>query len=247
MRFYYDLHIHTALSPCGDESMTPNNIVNMSLIKELDIIAITDHNCCGNVASVLKAAEDTGLVVIPGMEVETAEEIHVVCLFPNMEKAKAVEAVVLASLPQIPVNTDIFGAQSFLDSEDDETGTYPYLLVTASSLDLESLIRLVKANEGVAIPAHVDRSSYSILSNLGFIAPDLDVNTIEVSMMTDKEDFLEKNKRLLMRKLKVIQSSDAHMLENINERINYIELDYENEKDDVSIKNAFMKWLYSIS
>ena len=87
MKAYYDLHIHSALSPCGDEDMTPNNIVNMSLLKGLDVIAVTDHNSCGNVRAVMEVAGDR-LLVIPGLEVETAEEVHVLCYFPTLEQAE---------------------------------------------------------------------------------------------------------------------------------------------------------------
>ena len=87
-QFAYDLHIHTCLSPCGDELMTPPNIANMAYIKGLDLIAVTDHNTALNAAAVMRAAEELPLEVIAGIEVTTAEEIHVVCLFPDAESAE---------------------------------------------------------------------------------------------------------------------------------------------------------------
>ena len=111
MKLYYDLHIHSALSPCGDMDMTPNNIVNMSIIKGLDIIAVSDHNSVGNVRSCLKVAERSDLVVVPAMEVETSEEVHVLCLFPDIESAEKMAEQVYAALGDIKNRPEIFGDQ----------------------------------------------------------------------------------------------------------------------------------------
>lgn len=231
-KLYYDMHIHSALSPCGDNDMTPNNIVNMSIIKGLDIIAVTDHNSCGNVESVMKVA-DGKILVVPGMEIETSEEIHVVSYFPDLESALKTEAVVKENLPFIENNTEIYGNQYFMDENDEITGEEKSLLVSATTLDLYSVIRLVKDNGGVPVPAHIDRSSYSVLSNLGFLPEDLGVSAIEITPRRRK--LLEDD----YQKYNILSNSDAHYLENISECEFYMEL------IDKSIKEV-LKYLCKI-
>ena len=209
MKLYYDLHIHSALSPCGDMDMTPNNIVNMSIIKGLDIIAVSDHNSVGNVRSCMKVAEDSDLVVVPGMEVETSEEVHVLCLFPDIESAEKMAEQVYAALGDIKNRPEIFGEQAFMDVEDEICGTEEKLLVTATSLSIDKVKAIADEVGGVAVPAHLDRSSYSALSNLGML-PDIGFNTVEVSKKTLPENYAYLGK-------KIIQNSDAHYLEDISE------------------------------
>lgn len=211
MKLYYDFHIHTALSPCGDNDMTPNNIVNMAMLKGLDAIAITDHNSCGNVRAVIKAADDK-IIVIPGMEIETSEEVHMVALFPNIEGAEKMEGILEDSCPPIKNRSEIFGNQYYMDENDEITGEEERMLVTATGLDVYAVVENVTALGGVVYPAHIDRTSYSIVSNLGFIPPDINVSTVEVTaknrgrMMSEYEGF------------NIITSSDAHYLWDISER-----------------------------
>lgn len=220
MKYAYDFHIHTALSPCGDNDMTPNNIVNMALLKELDIIAITDHNSCENAAAVMKVAEGSDLIVIPGMEIETSEEIHMVCLFPDIISAYQMQEIVYEHLPPLENRVSIFGEQLILNDQDDIIGENKRLLLTATSLSIYDVVKYVRQFNGVAIPAHIDRSSYSVLSNLGWIPEDLDVHTLEVSKNVD----LEKAK-LKYSQYNVIRSSDAHYLQDIFEREQFLELE----------------------
>lgn len=209
MRFYYDLHMHTALSPCGDADMTPNNIVNMSILKGLDIIAVSDHNTAGNIKSVMQVAEGTDLLVIPGMEIESSEEVHILCLFPNLEAAMQASETVHAHLNPILNRPEIFGEQTLLDAQDEPVGIEENLLVTATSLSIAEVKKLADGLGGVAIPAHVDRNSYSVLSNLG-VLPDIGFETIEVSKKGNPNNFAYLRK-------KMIQNSDAHYLEDISE------------------------------
>lgn len=222
MELSYDLHIHTALSPCGDEDMTPNNIVNMAVIKGLDIIAITDHNTCGNASAVMEAARNLPLTVVPGMEVETAEAIHVVCLFPRLENALAVEKVILNSLPPIKNRKDIYGPQLFMDAKDEVIGEQEQLLVISSGLSVNELEELVWDNQGAAVPAHVDRESYSVTASLGGMPQDLRARFVEVSKAADLEKFLEQYPEFL--EYSILRNSDAHYLENISEREQLLEL-----------------------
>lgn len=231
MKIYYDLHIHSALSPCGDEFMTPNNIVNMAILKGLDVIAICDHNSCGNVRAAQKAAGDN-IIVIPGMEIETAEEVHMVSLFPTVEAAEEMEKILRNSCEPILNRPEIFGNQYYMDSNDEIVGEEPNLLVTATGLDIYQAVEEVTKLGGVIYPAHIDRTSYSVLSNLGFLPPDLNVGAVEITAKAreakegDYEDF------------NIITSSDAHYLGDIAEKEYYLEVLYKNTNEILTILSS---------
>lgn len=210
MRYFYDLHLHSALSPCGDEDMTPNNIVNMALLKGLDIIALSDHNSAGNLRAVAKAA-GSRLLVIPAIEVESAEEVHIVCYFPSVDRAEQFSEELKAQLPPIENRPDIFGRQLYLNEQDEVTGEEHQLLVCASGLSIEQVFSLTANYGGASVPAHIDRSSSSILSNLGFIPPDLPVSALEITAKKLAE--LEQK----YAGFRILTNSDAHYLEDIAE------------------------------
>ena len=119
----YDLHIHSCLSPCGDDEMTPANIVGMAAVKELELIAVTDHSTCKNCGAVLRLAEEYGVLAMPGMELTTAEEVHVVCLFEDLHAAMDFDEYVYSKLPDIANVEKIFGKQQIMDEEETVTGT----------------------------------------------------------------------------------------------------------------------------
>lgn len=220
MKAFYDFHIHTVLSPCGDDDMTPNNIVNMAVLKGLDVIAVTDHNCCGNAAACIECAKGTDLVVLPGMEVETSEECHVVCIFESIEQALEMERVVEAHLPDIKNRPDIFGHQVFMDKDDNITGEKENLLVTATTLTVEQVKEYAVAFGGAAFPAHIDKASYSVISNLGFIDDSYGFKTVEIKDPEKKTALYEKHN---LSRFNIIHNSDAHYLWDISERIHFIE------------------------
>ena len=221
---YYDFHIHSALSPCGDKDMTPNNIVNMAAISGLDTIAVSDHNTVGNVRSAIEAGKLCGVNVIPGMEVETSEEVHILTLYPSIEIAEDVAKEVYKKLPDIKNRADIFGEQIYMDEEDNIIGYEEKLLISPTTLALEDLFDLVKSAGGLFIPAHVDRHSYSVLTNLGFIPDDLDIKSIEISKATtDIESYL--NARADLKKYNVFRNSDAHYLEDISIKEAFLDVD----------------------
>ncbi len=207
MKINYDLHVHTALSPCALVEMTPNNIVNMSLLCELDAIAITDHNSCENVEAVMRVAKETELIVIPGIEVETMEEVHMVCLFENMDQAYEIQAAVYEKLPQRRNNIKIFGEQQLFDEEDEEVGQVDRLLSFATGITVDALTEMVVRGGGVCIPAHIDRPSFSIISNLGMLPEHLSFPVLEVSRFNQLSDYTKKYGSHFL-----IQSSDAHEL-----------------------------------
>ena len=224
MKCYYDFHIHSALSPCCDNDMTPNNIVNMAYLKGLNAIAITDHNSTKNVRAAIKIGEELGITVIAGMEIETKEEVHILSLFPTVELAEKAEKIIKSHLPKIINKENIFGEQIIIDENDNIVGKEEQMLITATSLSINDVFSLVRNCGGVAIPAHIDRHSYSVLSNLGFIPDELNISTVEISKKTeDVEEYL-KNLSFAQKYL-VIRNSDAHYLGDISEKINYIEVD----------------------
>lgn len=215
VKVYADLHIHTALSPCGDSDMTPYNIAQMAVLKGLQMIAITDHNSAGNAGAVMEAAKDLPLTVVPGLEVESAEEVHMVCLFKTLEDSHKMWKIVRDAMPGIQNRPDIFGEQQYLNAMDEVVGVEKDLLVTASSLSVQQVKREAEALGGVCYPAHVDRSSYSILSNLGFIAPEDGFLSVEVSKKLPLSEAVSKFPQIAGYRL--LTASDAHYLEDIFE------------------------------
>ena len=210
----YDFHIHSVLSPCGDADMTPNNIVNMAAMMGLSVIALSDHNSIGNVSSAMKAGEKAGVRVIPAMEVETMEEVHILTLFPDMPSAEEVYREVYNKLPPIKNKPEIFGHQFYMDEDDNIVGEEEKLLVSPSAVSINELFSMVKTVGGIFVPAHVDRHSYSVLTNLGFIPDDLDIKYIEISKQVDDVSAYLSS-RPDISGYKILRSSDAHYLENM--------------------------------
>lgn len=217
MKYAVDLHIHTCLSPCADDDMTPNNIVNMALLKGLDIIGITDHNSCDNVEAVIKVAKDK-LLVVPGMEVQTREEVHLLCYFKDLPTLSEFGLIIEHGLPNLLNRREIFGNQYIMDSEDSILKERKELLLSSVDMGVDEVVSRVRAMEGVVVPAHVDRRSFSLISQLGFISENLNFSTLEI------ENFHSLN-RLNLQEYKYIMSSDAHSLGDILERESFIELD----------------------
>jgi predicted metal-dependent phosphoesterase TrpH len=207
-----DLHLHTALSPCGEGDMTPQAIVRQACLAGLDMIAICDHNTSGNTKAVQEAAGDA-LTVIAGIEITTAEEVHVVGLFPDVEKAHQASTKVLSTLPQVtPEDTKRFGEQWFMDAHDHVLACETRMLATASALDLAQTVSLIKRNEGLAIAAHIDRRSFSIISQLGLLPEDARFDALELSAAAVRAGRIDEFSRY---GLPLIASSDSHFPEDI--------------------------------
>lgn len=211
----YDLHIHSCLSPCGDDDMTPANIVGMAMIKGLDVIAVTDHNSCKNCPAVLAAAKEYGILAIPGMEINTSEEIHAVCLFPTLETAMAFDAIVYEKLQYVENRPDIFGKQQIYNEQDEICGEVPGLLINAVDISFEYLWDLVVQFDGVMFPAHIDKQANSMLGVLGDFPPGSSFGTVELKDL--KKLHLLKEKYPALGNYQVISNSDAHYLEDIRE------------------------------
>ena len=215
MQLTYDLHIHSCLSPCGDKDMTPANIAGMAAVKGLNVVALTDHNTSKNCRPFLKMAEAYGITAIPGMELCTEEEVHVVCLFPDLYAAEDFDRYVYDRMLKIPNKEHIFGEQLIMNDEDEIIGKEPNLLICNTSINFESLYDLVEERKGIMIPAHIDKNANSLLANLGFIPPESRFTCAEIKDPSKTME-LKKNNPYLEH-CRIIHNSDAHYLEYINE------------------------------
>lgn len=222
MKYYYDLHIHSCLSPCGDMDMTPNNIVNMAKLLGLDVIALTDHNSSLNCKAAIEAGKEIGLVVIPGMELTTSEDIHAVCLFPTIEKAISWSEFVDSKRVKIRNKAEIYGRQVIMNSSDEQIGEVEDLLLPSSNISIMEAYIKAKEFGGICYPAHIDRDSLSILSVLGEIDEYCGFKTAELADINKESDL--KNQHPILNNMNIITCSDAHYLENMKEAQNYFEL-----------------------
>lgn len=235
MKIYYDFHIHSCLSPCGDNDMTPNNIVNMAALKGLDAIAITDHNCGENAQAAIEAAKELPLTVIPGMEIETSEEIHMVALFKDVSSLYKMQEIIAANLPPIKNKPAIFGEQIIMDKNDIIIDFKEQFLITACSLNIFEVSKKVREIGGAVFPAHIDKSSFSVLSNLGSIPDELNFSTVEIKKKPIPQNLIDMG---ICSKYNTLCNSDAHYLWDISEKENYIECK-SNEIEDILHKISF--------
>lgn len=207
---FVDLHIHSCLSPCADDDMTPANICGMAHIKGLDAIAVTDHNTARNLPYVKEAADYYGLILLPGMEVTTREEVHLLGYFPTVEAAMEAGEVFSSHLPPIPNNPKFFGNQFIRNTDDEIVGEETRMLIGATDLDLQECTEVIRSFGGVAVPAHINRGSNGLLVNLGIMPFEPAFPVVEVAKQ------LPINEKVI-RGRTVLHSSDAHQLGAIME------------------------------
>lgn len=193
--------------------MTPNNIANMAALSGCEIIAITDHNTCKNAASVMKAGESCGLLVLPGMELCTSEEAHVVCLFETLESAMGFDAYIYKNMPHVKNKAEIFGEQRMLDENDELIGLEENLLLVSSFIGVNEVVSLAEEYGGTAFPAHVDRDSYSVLASLGTIPPEARFAAAEVTRDCDLDKLRQQYPELSQ--MRIVSDSDSHYLESL--------------------------------
>lgn len=209
-----DLHVHTALSPCADAAMTPPAIVARALAESLDMIAVCDHNSTRNTAAVQAAAQGTALTVLAGMEVTSAEECHVVCLFPDAEAAARAGAEVGATLPRADEGYEqFFGEQQVLDADGGEREREALALALATSFSLDDVVALVHRHGGLAVAAHIDRRSFGVIGQLGFFPAEAGFDAVELSRHVAPGS--EREDEFRGHGLPVLHSSDAHYPEDI--------------------------------
>lgn len=238
-KLYYDLHIHSCLSPCGDNDMTVNNIAGMGKLAGLDIMALTDHNSTKNLPSFFTACEKYGIVALGGMELTTAEEVHIVCLFSTLEDALAFGEAVDERRIKIKNRQDIFGEQIILNEDDEQIGIEEHLLINATTISIDEAYELVKSFNGICYPAHIDRESNGIIAMLGVFPESPDFKTVEIYDKS-KQEALENQFEILKHKKK-IYCSDAHYLEKIRDKENYFE--FEDNLSDDKIRKAVIEIL----
>jgi 3',5'-nucleoside bisphosphate phosphatase len=180
-KFRAELHVHTVVSPCAEVEMIPPLIVQQALQNQIDLIAITDHNSTANVESVMKAAQGSGLTVLAGMELQTIEEVHSLCIFPDLERALAFQKIVDKALPLLPNAPEHLGEQFIVDETGEFIRREERLLIISTDLSLTDAWETVTSLDGLLIPAHVNRKAFGLLENLGFVPTDIPLQTLEIS------------------------------------------------------------------
>ncbi|MEN3186267.1 MAG: PHP domain-containing protein [Atribacterota bacterium] len=210
--FVADLHIHSVLSPCAQREMLPQCIILEALEKKIDMIALCDHNACDNVEVTVALGNRFGIWVIPSIEVETREEVHLLCYFPTVLQLQNFNHLVSASLLPMPLREDIWGEEWVIGEDGQVSEKKAHLLTYPTTLSVEEVVTLVRTFGGVVVPAHVDRKHYSIVSQLGFIPPDLMIPAVEISQRAPWKEVAE---QLGLQRFQVLCSSDAHQLSEI--------------------------------
>jgi 3',5'-nucleoside bisphosphate phosphatase len=210
-KFRADLHVHTVLSPCAEVEMIPPLIVQQALEQKIDLIAITDHNASANVEGVQKAAQGTGLTVLPGMEVQSREDVHLLTLFETLDALNTWQKEVDHALPEKQNNSNLFGEQFVVDETGEFIRNEPRLLLTSTHFSIDEIFERVNTLGGIVIPAHVERKSYGLLPILGLIPENWNVSALEISRRTSPENAGETFPAL--RKYPLIQSGDVHRLD----------------------------------
>jgi 3',5'-nucleoside bisphosphate phosphatase len=209
--FRAELHVHTVLSPCAEVEMIPPLIVQEAVDMGIHILGITDHNATANIQSVITAAKDTDLTIFPGMELQTQEEVHVLCLFDTLEQVEELQRQVNKTMPNLSNRPDYFGEQFVVDATGEFIRREDSLLLTSSSLTIKSALDLVNRMEGLLIPAHVNRKAFGLLPTLGFIPQELENSfAFEISRHLSVEKAPVEFPSLVGHKL--IQSGDVHRL-----------------------------------
>ncbi len=228
-RYYYDLHIHSCLSPCGDDDSTPNNILGMATLCELNIVALTDHNTVKNCPAFFKAAKKYGIIAVAGMELTTSEDVHVVCLFEKLDDALAFGEYVEGRRILIDNRPDIFGKQQILDENDEQIDEEKHLLINATEISIEEIVPIVKSYGGICYPAHIDKEANGLIAVLGDIPPNSEFDFYELHSADKIEDYSVKYN---IPKDRFIISSDAHYLTDMRDKESFFELEDEPYSSD---------------
>lgn len=211
--FYADLHIHTCLSPCAELTMSPKRVVEKALEKNLNIIGICDHNSAENVQSAKNAGSKKKITVLAGMEVSSVEEVHIIALFDETPRVLKLQEIIYENLPLEENKEEYFGQQIIANEFDEVEGYNKKLLISAITLPLEEVVGEIHRLDGLAIAAHIDRKSYSIIGQLGFIPENLELDALELSPNISRSEAIYRFPEI--KKLPLISSSDAHFLQDI--------------------------------
>lgn len=215
-----DLHIHTCLSPCGDLDMTPRNIIKRAQDLGLGMIAITDHNACGNVLVTQRLGERVGIYVLAGVEITTKEEVHLLGLFEDVGPLEELEVLLQKGL-SVRNTPEIFGYQVLVNECDEVEGFVEPLLINATLFSLDEAISEIHSRGGLSIPAHVDKPSFSILSQLGFLPEGIEADALEVWDLSSETLLWQGTHQ----KYPLICNSDAHFLHEMGKRYTVFQLE----------------------
>ena len=218
-----DLHIHTVLSPCGDLSMSPINIVDRAATIGLRVIGITDHNSTLHGPVTRRLAEKKGIMVVYGAEVTTKEEVHCLCLFDNETQRTQFQEYIDINLPSIKNDPNIFGHQVVVNENEEILDEVEPLLISGLNTGIDALEKKVHQLGGLFIPAHIDRLKYSLISQLGFIPKDLKYDVLELSRNTSIEKALQDFSYI--KNIRFIKSSDAHNLNQLGTSNTFLKMD----------------------
>jgi hypothetical protein len=209
-KYRAELHVHTVLSPCAEVEMIPPLIIHSALDLNINLLAITDHNSTANIPAMMDAAVNSGITILPGMELQTREEVHLLCFFDKPRQAFALQQLIDPLLPPINNDPEHFGEQFVVDSTGDFLRTEPRLLLASVNIGLDDAVLEIHKLGGLAIPAHVDRKAYGLINMLGFFPPQAQFDAVEISRFTSPETM-----GLLhpgIKRFPVIQSGDVHRL-----------------------------------
>ncbi len=212
---FYDLHMHSCLSPCGDELMTPNNIVNMAKLKGLDLISVSDHNSMKQQKSLINCAKKVKLDYLIGVELQTKEEVHVLAYFSDQNVIDVFQDWIDCHLVKMKNKPDFFGHQLILDELDEVVDEEEWLLINSLDTDLEATIQAIHEHHGIVVLAHVMNKMNGIMTQLGFIPPGLDYDGVEVTDLSHVALVKERNPWISCDLW--LCNSDAHQLIDIHE------------------------------
>jgi 3',5'-nucleoside bisphosphate phosphatase len=234
-RIKADLHVHTCLSPCSGLDMSPREVVNAAIRQGIELIGVCDHNSAENVLAVKKAGARNGIMVLGGMEVASSEEAHILVFFDDDDDLLKFQEYIYEHLAGRN-DEHSFGLQVIADDEDGVTGFCDRLLIAATSLPAEQIAAAARkaAGESLVIAAHVDRESFSIIGQLGFIPPGLDLDAVEVSARVTAGDARERFPDC--KKYPVVTGSDAHGPGDIGKRFTWLTVE---DGTITEIKKAF--------
>lgn len=239
MNYFYDFHIHSCLSPCADDDNTPNNIAGMASLCGLNIIALTDHNSCRNCPAFFEAAKRYSITPVAGMELTTSEDIHVICLFENLEDAVRFNDEIDSQRIKIPNKTEVFGNQLILDGEDNLIGEEKYYLTNATGISIEEAPALVEKYAGICYPAHIDRPANGIIATLGVFPETPHFDIVEFAFERNIPEYAGiyslEGKRTVI-------GSDAHRLTDMRDGVHFFDLDCK-PGDDALIRRKLFELL----
>ncbi|UMZ75296.1 PHP domain-containing protein [Natranaerofaba carboxydovora] len=210
-----DLHVHSVLSPCGELEMSPSNVMNKCKELGIDILGICDHNSGANLPAFIKKAEEENIMILCGMEVQTREEVHLLCFFPCYNNLMEFEEEFKGTLPKINNNPEVFGDQVIIDENEQILHFEDNLLLISSSLGIGDVIKLTQKYNGEVIAAHIDKKYYSLISNLGFL-PSYNFLAVEIFNYDGKEKMIHEYSEI--ENYPIIVSSDAHKLDDMDQK-----------------------------